>query len=296
MATYTDYSSQRDKLADEIGELETVTMTVNKPELPKVTLQEKEYDPPSDAQLRDSATAALADYKRQNENAIRANSAAEESSLSSQRTAVEKQLGERIAELDNAYAEAARRVDNDVIKRGLGRSSIAVNSKQQLESERLGKTAELQSAIGGKIAELDSAIASISDKLKTALNDFNLTYAAKLNEKLEGLKAERTKKIDEVTEYNNNIRAKQAALDIDREKAESSLYNDAIKQRGEISSMDYLSDKERDAIYKDVYNKLDAFLGSMSKSDAKHEIQSYSIYREHLSNKYFYMLYDKYGR
>lgn len=291
-----DFASRREQLENEIKELESARTEVEKPELPAVKLEEKKYSPPSDAQLENAAAAALAEYKTQNEQAIAAKNAADAQGYAAQKKAAEKQLGEQIAALDEAYKSAAQRVDNDVLKRGLARSSIAVNSKERLEGEYLGKAASVRSELGGKIAELDGQIAATGDKLKAALNDFNLTYAAKLNDKLESLKAEREKKLDEVLEYNNKIKSEQASLDAEREKTESKLYSDALDQRKKASSLDYLSDKERDDIYKSVYNKLDAYLGSLSSKEAKHEIQNFSVYRDHLSNKYFYMLYDKYGR
>lgn len=291
-----DYTSQRELLEKEIKELESLRTEITKPELPTVTLDEKEYTPPTDAQLKNAAESELAEYKTRNEQAIAAKNAADADALAAQRKAAEKQLGEQISALDEAYRSAAQRVDNDVLKRGLARSSIAVNSKERLEGEYLGKAANVRAELGGKIADLDGQIAATGDKLKAALNDFNLTYAAKLNDKLASLKAEREKKIDEVLEYNNKIKAEQAALDAEREKTESKLYSDAIEQRKKANSLDYLSDGERDEIYKSVFNKLDAFLGSLSAKEAKHEIQSFPVYRDHLSNKYFYMLYDKYGR
>ena len=198
--------------------------------------------------------------------------------------------------LGEAYEKSARAIDNDVIKRGLARSSVAVTSKKDLEGEYLGKTADIRADYGTKIAELDGLIASVDGKLKAALDDFNLSYAVKLGQTLDGLKAEREKKLEEVIEYNNGIKQKQATLDANKAKTESDLYTAAIKQYNSAKDLNNLPDKERDEVYRNVYNTLDAFLGSLSKPDAQREVRNYSLYRDHLSDKYFYMLYDKYGR
>ena len=297
MSSYADYTENRRKLEEEIAKLEeTASVDVEKPKLPSVKLDEKVYDAPTDDELLNRAETSLADYKRQNENAIRGNSAAEADELAAKRSATEKELDGSLRALGEAYEKSARAIDNDVIKRGLARSSVAVTSKKDLEGEYLGKTADIRADYGTKIAELDGLIASVDGKLKAALDDFNLSYAVKLGQTLDGLKAEREKKLEEVIEYNNGIKQKQATLDANKAKTESDLYTAAIKQYNSAKDLNNLTDKERDEVYRNVYNTLDAFLGSLSKPDAQREVRNYSLYRDHLSDKYFYMLYDKYGR
>ena len=58
-----DYTSQRELLEKEIKELESLRTEITKPELPTVTLDEKEYTPPTDAQLKNAAESELAEYK-----------------------------------------------------------------------------------------------------------------------------------------------------------------------------------------------------------------------------------------
>ncbi len=296
MANNVKINESRDELEDEIARLETNSSAAVKPSLPKVTLQEKSYSAPDDGTLKKSAESELASYRADGEKSIRQNSEAEAAELNQKRDAYEGAKANAEAELERRYEAAARAIDNDVVKRGLARSSVAAVEKGALEREYLGQTAAVTREYANNISKLESDIAAVDKKLQTALNDFNLTYAAKLNQRLNELKAEREQKMQEVIEYNNEIKRKQAELDNDRLKTESSLYSAALSQEKQENSLDGASSERRDAVYKAVFERMDAFLGSLDPQQAFLEIRNHSMYRQHLSNYYYNRLYDKYGR
>lgn len=296
MADKIKINESRDELAEEIERLETYSSSAIKPTLPKVNLQEKSYDAPDDMALRQSAVSELASYRSESEKSIRQKSEAEAAALNAKRDAYADAKRTTETELERQYEAAARAIDNDAVRRGLARSSIASVERGALEREYLNRSAEVAREYGVGMSKLESDIASVDKKLQDALNDFNLTYAAKLNKRLNELKAEREKKMQDVIEYNNEIKRKQAALDNDRLKTESALYSAALGQEKQANSLDSASSQRRDDTYKAVYERMDAFLGSLDPQQALLEIRNHSMYRQHLSNYYYNRLYDKYGR
>ncbi|MDE6201647.1 MAG: hypothetical protein K2M47_07240 [Clostridiales bacterium] len=296
MADNKKINESRDELAAEIERLETTSSAAIKPTLPKVYLQEKSYTAPDDATLRKSAESELADYRLDGEKSIRQKSEAEAEELNAKRDAYVDAKRNTEAELERQYEAAARAIDNDAVRRGLARSSIASVERGALEREYLNQTAQVAREYAGSIAKLESDIASVDKKLQDALNDFNLTYAAKLNKRLSELKAEREQKMQDVIEYNNEIKRQQASMDNDRLKTESSLYSAALSQEQQANSLGGASSQRRDDTYKAVYERMDAFLGSLDPQQALIEIRNHSMYRQHLSNYYYNRLYDKYGR
>lgn len=296
MGALPDNSDSRKELEDEIKRLESNVASAEKTTLPTVTLDEISYDAPSDEYLKMTAENSLEGYRNDQIKAINERSAENAKTMANQREAYITNRDSDIAALDESYNAAARAVDNDAVKRGLARSSIAAVNKSELEAEYLKRNADIVSSYGKKISELDSEIAAVDSKLKAALDDFNLTYATKLNEKLAELKNERDKKIEAVTKFNNDVRVKQAALDSSKAKTESDLHTAAINREKTATSLDGLTAEERDGIYKSVYEAMDAYLGSMDKQQAKMELLNHSLYRQHLSNYYYYKLMDKYGR
>ncbi|MCH5162495.1 MAG: hypothetical protein J1G38_03280 [Clostridiales bacterium] len=296
MAVLPDNSPGRDKLKEEIDRLEAVKTGVRKPSLERTELSEMEYDPPSDESLRAQAENDLGAYRSQGIENIKQESAQNEENLKKNKSEYENARSASLKKLETAYGNASETVDSDILKRGLARSSIAVNEKSGLAEAYAAQSAEIMREYDLKISDIDKEISSVGAKLNKALNDFNLSYAAKLNEKLNELKAEREKKTKEVLEYNNSIREKQAKLDNERLKTESSLYSDALSQQQKATDLDNLTPEARDAVYKSVYAKMDEYLSSMSKSQAKLEFLNHTLYRDHLSDYYYYKLYDKYGR
>ncbi len=296
MSVIPDNSDERDKLRDEIEKLESVRVGVEKPKLPDVKLEETVYKPPSDEYLELLAKDALSNYKKQGEAAIRSDSAADAEALDKNRAQNVMSRDGELAALDKAYKTASDSIDADIIRRGLARSSIAVNEKSELYGERARQESEILRAYGDKIADIDAQISTVSQRLESALGDFNLSYAQKLNDKLEELKADRDKKAEEALKYNNSIKEKQAKLDADRLATESKLYSEALSQHKTETSLDSLSPEARNDLYKSVYKKMDEFLSSLSEREAKLEIRNHTLYRDHLSDYYYYKLYDKYGR
>ena len=296
MGMLPDNSNERDKLREEIYKLEAVRTGVEKPTLAKTELQELEYTPPTDEFLSVKAEQGLADYRSQGIDKIKQESAANEEKLKKDKADYETAQSSALKSLEAAYGNASEAVDSDVIKRGLARSSVAVNAKSELAGDYAARSADVMREYGAKLADINAEINAVGSKLTKALNDFNLSYATKLNEKLNELKAEREKKTQEVIEFNNSVKEKQAKLDSDRLKTESSLYSDALSQYKKETDLDNLSPEARDAVYKSVYNKMDEYLSTLSAGQAKLELLNHTLYRDHLSDYYYYKLYDKYGR
>lgn len=296
MGYLQDNWDERNRVEDEIRRIESGVSSTAKPRLSDVQLDEIDYTPPSDEYLKKRAESSLNDYYKSGRAAIEEDSAANAAQLSAKRDALSQGRDSEISALADSYKNAVRAVDNDAIKRGLARSSVAAVNRGELEKEYLAKNADIASGYGKRISQLDEEIASVDGKLRSALNDFNLTYATKLNEKLNELKAERDKKVEEVTKFNNSVREKQAKLDEARARAESDLYSAAIRQQQSANSADGLTDKQRDDMYRSIYDTLDSYLGSLDPVQAKMEITNHTMYREHLSDYYYYRLFDKYGR
>lgn len=297
MGANTDRIDSRDKLEQEIKKLESAEYgAAVKPSLPDVKLDEIRYDAPTDAAIKDTAENDLAQYKTDGERSVREKNAADAAALKAERETYENGRRASDAELAQRYESSARAIDNDVIKRGLARSSVAVVERGELEREYLARSADIAEAYGKNVARIDSEIASLDKKLQQALNDFNLSYAVKLNQRIAELKTERDKRADEAVKYNNEVRKSQAKLDSDRIKSESGLYTDALEQEKLENSLSGLPAERREELYKSVYAQMDAFLGSLTPQQALLEIRNHTLYRKHLSNYYYNRLYDKYGR
>lgn len=286
----------RDKLIEEIKKLEGVDSVTGVAKLPEVKLRELSYFAPSDDSLKKVAERELADYRTAAEKSVRDGSAAETKSFVAKRDAVIADRDAELQSLDGRYAAAAKSIDDDAIRRGIARSSIAALGKSGLQSEYLRQNGEISARYAKAIAALDGEIASTGAKLDSALNDFNLSYATKLGQKLDELIAERDKKVAETIKYNNTVKESQAKLDADRAKTESSLNDAALDRQKKENALGDLPNEKREAVFKSVFERMDSFLSGMSPAEAKIELLNHSVYREHLSDYYYARLLDKYAR
>lgn len=289
-------NDERDKLIDDIARIETPGFKATKVELPKADLQKIEYTPPTDEELSRVAQAELEESRSKNIAALKQNAQDSERALHQTRADTETARDKQTAELSQDYAAAVRALDSDAIRRGLSRSSIAVSERAELEKQYLSSNAEIAAVYGKKLSDIDAEISSLQPKLRAALNDFNLSYAAKLSSRLTELKAERDKKTQDIIKYNNDVEERRAKSEIDRAKAQSTLFSQALSQERTQSYLKGLPSDKQYEIYNAVYDKMDAFLGSLTTRQAFLEIHNHTLYREHLPNDLYNKLLSKYGR
>ncbi len=84
---------------------------------------------------------------------------------------------------------------------------------------------------------------------------------------------------------------------IDKAKAESDLYTESLAQQKEENKLkENLDAPTQDKIYQQVYSLLRDKLLTMGAADAREEVVKNPIYRQYLSDAYYYKLYDEFGR
>lgn len=107
--------------------------------------------------------------------------------------------------LDSAYSRAFENSNNDSIRRGVARSSIAEQKTKQLGKQKDSEITQLNDEYALKLQEIDSQIETLNAKKQKAINDLEIRYASKLNDKIEELTTQRQKTIEDALEYNNKL-------------------------------------------------------------------------------------------
>ncbi len=271
------------------------------PEKPVIETPEKYerlvYDAPTDEQIANTAKDGLAEYKKAGENSVENEIKNLIEKYSADRNANSTNLQKTLKSLSDAYAVAVEEVGADAIKRGLARSSIALNNQTALSEEKARKVSEAELLSAQKDAEIDEKITELEVKRQKALDDFNISYTARLTEEIQKLKDERDKKQVETVKYNNSLSEKERDEEIERKKAESALYESALDQKiTENEILENESDYEKDLKYQKIYEVLREKLLSMSAIEAYNQVRNNRIYSQYLSDAYFYKLYDEFGR
>ena len=185
-------------------------------------------------------------------------------------------------ELKKAYEAALEKLNNDTLKRGLARSSIAVDGSNRIAGAYAGDSRAAIEDYSKEIEDLDKEIGSLDVNLTKALNEFNIKQAAALTEKINELKAERQAR----QEYEAKTQ---------KAKTESDLYGEALDQKKKEDSFnEKLSDEGKAERMRNIYEKAYALLSEMSKEEAFETLTTEPVFRNSLNDYYFFTLYYKF--
>lgn len=281
-----DLKTEIEKMQDNgVGDKPTLPDT---PKYDRVTV-----DNPSDADIGMRAEQELAGVKQAGIDAVESETAAKKQKLETERqTAAERAEADKAA-IDTAYDRADEQTNNDVLKRGVARSSIAVNRMADLSKARAEELAAVQKSYLNTVAAAQAKLDDLEAERQQALNSFNITMAAKLTERINALKAERDKAQIEAIKYNNTLTEKESKADRDKIMQESDLYTEQINQ---IAKQKDLESKYGTKQYRAVYEKMREYLSAMPKDEARAAVRNDEFFEENLSQYWFYKLYDEFGR
>lgn len=224
---------------------------------PQVTLEKVEYKPASDEEIENRAAAETAgDYQKKTRNLL------DETKLKGEQLAAYgKQLSEKKA---NALSDAEATVErakeaasNDMLKRGIARSSIAPNILGEYDRAGFEKSTEITNAYDSKIADVEKEISGLETEKQKSLQELDLAHAKEVSDRIAELKAERLKLSNEAIEQNNKIAQKQADLDQNRLKDIENYKAEAKKKA------------EEEAKKLDEYEKKYGYSGEKQQNYAK---------------------------
>ena len=204
-------SNKMSKLIDEINDYNKVFDTTDFSSVPssKNNLERmKDVEIDSD-KIKSQAEGELADYKNTQENKIKDEIDKEAENLTKEKTAVNKNYETAKANVKSSYDSAKEDASQDALRRGLSRSSIVVNVLDAFDKEKLSKYNQLNEELTTRLNEIDADINGLSAKRDKALSDFDISYAVKLQDRINSLTSELEKKQNEVLKYNNEIAVKE---------------------------------------------------------------------------------------
>jgi hypothetical protein len=178
-------------------------------------------------------------------------------------------------DIEKTYKGLKENINNEVIKRGLQRSSIAEEQLKETESDKANQVLSLIKENERKRIEIDEQIKRYESGIDNALSDFDIGYAAKLNEKIKVLKKEQDELNREIAAYNNELTEKE-------NKEYNEQYQDYLNQKderyykdkaSELNEAEFESENgyygEKKKNYDTRYNLAFSFYSSLPKDIAK---------------------------
>lgn len=298
-ASGTAKKSDDEALREKIKEITNEEAALpDRPEVDENTAYERmSYDAPGDAEIEKAAEDALAGYRAQGEKSVESEIEALYKQYETEKKNGEASYASVRDEIDKAYGNAVNAAHNDTLKRGLARSSIASLTNAALEGEKAESLTGAAKAHADEAARLDAEIAGLETKRQQAFDDFNIAYTVKLTGEIAALKKQRDEKAAEVLKYNNSLTEKEYKDKLNKAETESKLYSDALAQKkAENALINANAEKAKAEASWKVYELLRENLASLTAPDAYNEIRKNPLYRETLTDRYYYKLFDEFGR
>ena len=128
--------------------------------------------------------------------------------------------------------EVKQQASNDALKRGLARSSIVINQLNAFDNAKLEEYNKIDKELTNSVNLINAEIANLNTQLEKALQEFDITYASKLNQEINNRTQELAEKQAEITKYNNEI----AQIEAEYNK-EIQSYNNDLNQQDFKNSM-----------------------------------------------------------
>ena len=182
-----------------------------------------------DEKIKKQATNELREYKNSSINNINSEHEDKKKQLNQSKSDLKNTFDEGVENLNSYYENIKEQTSNDALKRGLSRSSIVVNKLDAFSEEQLKNYNKLNYEYTSNINTINFELETLESAKKKALNNFDIEYAYKLNEKISDLSKDLYKKQMEVIEYNNEI----AKIEADYEMKYSELKKQVEKSNKE---------------------------------------------------------------
>ncbi|MCL2374901.1 MAG: hypothetical protein FWC82_00015 [Firmicutes bacterium] len=193
---------------------------------------------------------------------------------------------------EESFSNALQNVNSDVLRRGLARSSIAINRVGNLEETQAREMTRIGEALGREVQRLENEISGLVHQRERALADFDVAFASQLTNKIHTLQNEHDRRRNDVLVYNNALAEREAAAEVNRRVQEANIYRTELDNR--IREDQILGGEEGRS--RAIFNEMSRILEGMNPRDARQLIMTNHIFRDNLSDRDFFRLYDRFTR
>ena len=255
-------------------------------------LEKKSYDAPSDDALKEEVITNLSGDYETGKNKLIEQIESNKLAINKSKNNLSKSELETLDKLDNSYKAVKENINNQAIKRGIGRSSIVFNKLSDADLSKAVQKGIIENDTRLAIEELDSEIEALEKQKQDSLKAFDLTYAAKIDKELQEKIADRDKKAADVLEYNNKIAIEEAEFQADKaDKIED--YKDKLK-KDDISDEEYYEKNgympTMKGEYEERYSMAYDFYMKLPADTAKRILNENSELEKYLGTKYYNQL------
>lgn len=255
---------------------------------PSLNLEKMTYEKPTQEEVNKQAENSLKEYKDKSLSSINDEYQTKlekiDTKISEQKASTENEK----QELEQLYGSLKKNASDEAVKRGLARSSIIVNQLEAFDRDMLDNYMKLDKEFKTAFSDLQAERDLLEVQKDNALSSFDISYAIKLEEKINSINDEIAKKEETVLKYNNDIAEKEAEYYAEQEELKKKLERE---DREDVQDFIEFITKEgavayEDLIAKEKYENAYSILKDIPTIDAINELKNNSEYRKQLGRYY----------
>lgn len=276
----TKLQKKKDELLDALNNISNNFNVNSSVEIPqKLTLERKEFEPKSEEEILKQAQNLLENYKTEQEKAITDEFKQKENQLFENSEILKKNNDLQKEQLNSYYENAKQKASDEALKRGIARSSIVINQLNAFDQDQIEKYKQLDQELTNKINAIEFEIAGLQGELDKALNDFNVTYAVKLQEKINDLNRDLEKQQQSIIEYNNEIALKEAEFNKKLAELQEELQKSNFNKNTDLIEIygKYGSNIVQKYIQDSMFNATKSLLSDLSKEEILELLEDQNI-------------------
>lgn len=191
-------------------------------------------------------------------------------------------------QIDRDYDDFQKTLMQELVKKGLYRSSIKQGQTDANEKARAIESKELTDKHNNEVATLDAEIAKLQGEANTAMQQLDLSYAKKLDEEIQRLLDKRNSEIEKINKYNNTLKEKETKYIEDRTKAIETQLAQRLKDQISIENMENkygMAGEKKESYQKRYYMAYD-YYSSLPHDVAMQMMQNNKQLEEYLGTYY----------
>lgn len=175
--------------------------------------------------------------------------------------------------------------ENEALKRGLARSSIALLTLDNISSDKAKELVEESDNLANVLDSLEKEVSLLQLQLEQSLTNLDIEVATKINQEIKERIDEVKKRQAEAIEFNNNVNKLEAEYQIKR----ANSLSEAQKLEEELAKK-YEGYAQKEKLDK-MYDLAISYFDKLDKTTALKELMSSSELSKLLGNKFYDLYY-----
>ena len=184
-------------------------------------------------------------------------------------------------EINDYYDSSKKETENQMLKRGLARSSIVIGELAKIEGSRANDLSKLLNSFQESLNNNEKQIQEYNSQKHQAIEEFDIKKALELENKISSLTEEYEKAKKDAITFNNNVEKLEAEYKKDLEKQKLEKQKETLKLK-----QTYGDDYYKEEMHQKQYEFLESYLDSLDPDYALNLLLTNKDFKIMLQDKY----------